>query len=151
MPISAVIFDIGNVLTHWQPEAFYDREIGEARRRALFREVDLEAMNLAIDAGAPFAETVQDLASRHPQWSLEILWWHERWIELASPRIEGSIALLRALRARSVPVFTLTNFGRSSFDAARPHLDFLAEFDRYYISGRLGVLKPDPRIYEMVE
>ena len=34
----AVIFDIGNVLTRWQPEAFYDRVIGEDRRRALFAE-----------------------------------------------------------------------------------------------------------------
>ena len=30
-------------------------------------------------------------------------------------------------------------------------LDFLAEFDRHYVSGRMGVIKPDPRIYEMVE
>ena len=32
----AVIFDIGNVLTAWQPEAFYDRVIGVQRREALF-------------------------------------------------------------------------------------------------------------------
>ena len=32
MAVEAVIFDIGNVLTRWQPEAFYDRVIGEARR-----------------------------------------------------------------------------------------------------------------------
>ena len=37
----AVIFDVGNVLTRWQPEAFYDRVIGEDRRRALFAEVDV--------------------------------------------------------------------------------------------------------------
>jgi 2-haloacid dehalogenase len=151
MQIEAVIFDIGNVLTGWQPEAFYDREIGEARRRALFDEVDLVGMNLAIDAGALFRETIYDLADRNPRWAREIRWWHDRWIELASPRIEGSIALLRALRARGVPVFTLTNFGRYSFDAAVPKLDFLAEFDRCYVSGKMGVLKPDPRIYEMVE
>ena len=30
----AVIFDIGNVLIGWQPEAYYDGQIGEARRRA---------------------------------------------------------------------------------------------------------------------
>ena len=30
-------------------------------------------------------------------------------------------------------------------------LDFLADFDRLYVSGRMGVIKPDPRIYEMVE
>ena len=71
-----------------------------------------------------------------PLWAREIRWWHDRWIELASPRIEGSIALLRALRAKGVPVFTLTNFGRYSFDAALPKLDFLAEFDRCYVSGR---------------
>jgi FMN phosphatase YigB (HAD superfamily) len=29
----AVIFDIGNVLTRWQPEAFYDRVIGPEDRR----------------------------------------------------------------------------------------------------------------------
>ena len=49
----------------------------------------------------------------------EIRMWYDRWIELASPRIEGSIALLRALRAKGVPVFALTNFGSYSYDEAR--------------------------------
>jgi 2-haloacid dehalogenase len=151
MKVEAVIFDIGNVLTRWQPEAFYDREIGEARRRALFAAVDLHHMNDLIDAGALFRETVYDWADRYPVWALEIRWWYDRWIELASPRIEGSIALQRALRARGVPVYCLTNFGRYSFDEALPKLDFLAEFDRHYVSGRMGVIKPDPRIYAMVE
>ena len=44
MAVEAVIFDIGNVLTQWQPEAFYDRVIGKARRRALFEAVDLHQM-----------------------------------------------------------------------------------------------------------
>jgi 2-haloacid dehalogenase len=44
--------------------------------------------------------------------------WYDRWIELASPRIEGSIHLQRALRAKGVPVFALTNFGRYSFEEA---------------------------------
>lgn len=77
--------------------------------------------------------------------------WYDRWIELASPRIEGSIRLQRALRAKGVPVFALTNFGRYSFDEAVPKMDFLQDFDRLYVSGRMGVIKPDPRIYEMVE
>ncbi len=151
MPVEAVIFDIGNVLTRWQPEAFYDRAIGEARRRALFAAVDLHHMNDLIDAGALFRETIYDWADRYPEWEPEIRWWYDRWIELASPRIEGSIALQRALRARGIPVFALTNFGRHSFDEAIPKLDFLVDFDRHYVSGRMGVIKPDPRIYQMVE
>ena len=54
----AVIFDIGNVLTRWQPEAFYDRVIGHDRRCALFAAVDLHHMNDLVDAGALFRETI---------------------------------------------------------------------------------------------
>jgi 2-haloacid dehalogenase len=147
----AVIFDIGNVLTRWQPEAFYDQVIGEDRRRALFAEVDLHRMNDIVDEGALFRETIYDWADRTPHWQAEIRLWYDRWIELASPRIEGAIALQRALRAKGVPVFALTNFGKYSFEEALPKMDFLTDFDRLYVSGRMGVIKPDPRIYEMVE
>lgn len=150
-PPEAVVLDVGNVLTHWQPEAFYDRVIGPERRRALFGEVDLPHMNDLIDRGAPFRETIYAWAELFPEWRPEIRMWYDRWIELASPRIEGSIRLQRALRARGVPVFALTNFGRQSFDEAVPKLDFLRDFDRLYVSGRLGVVKPDPRIYALVE
>ena len=149
--MKAVVFDIGNVLTFWQPEAFYDRVIGRARREALFAAVDLHSMNLEVDAGALFRETIYDWAQRYPDWGDEIRMWYDRWDELASPRIEGSIALLRALRAKGIPVFALTNFGRYSYDEARPKMDFLSEFDREYVSGRMGVVKPDPEIYRMVE
>ncbi len=147
----AVIFDIGNVLTRWQPEAFYDRVIGSDRRQALFAEVDLHHMNDLVDAGALFRETIYDWADRTPHWAAEIRLWYDRWIELASPRIEGSIALQRALRAKGIPVFALTNFGKYSFEEALPKMDFLTDFDRLYVSGRMGVIKPDPRIYQMVE
>lgn len=147
----AVIFDIGNVLTCWQPEAFYDRVIGVERRQRLFAEVDLHGMNEIVDAGGLFRETIYDWAERFPAWGPEIRMWYDRWIELASPRIEGSIQLLRALRANGVPVFSLTNFGSYSYEEARTKLDFLSEFDREYVSGRMQVTKPDPKIYEMVE
>ena len=147
----AVIFDIGNVLTAWQPEAFYDRVIGVQRRQALFAAVDLHAMNEAVDAGALFRETIYGWAERVPDWADEIRMWYDRWDELASPRIEGSIRLQRALRAKAVPVFALTNFGRYSWDEALPKLPFLMDFDRAYVSGVMGVTKPDARIYAMVE
>ena len=122
-----------------------------APAKALFAAVDLHQMNLDIDAGALFRETIYDWAERYPDWASEVRMWYDRWDELASPRIEGSIALQRALRVKGVPVFALTNFGKHSFEEALPKLDFLSEFDRTYVSGVMGVIKPDPRIYEMVE
>ena len=147
----AVIFDIGNVLTAWQPEAFYDRTIGEDRRRALFDTVDLHAMNDRIDAGDPFRQTVYAWAEANPDWTAEIRFWHDRWPELALPLIDGSIRLMRALRAKAVPVFALTNASAETLEAHADALPFLADFDRLYVSGRMGVMKPDPAIYRMVE
>ncbi|RUS60164.1 HAD family phosphatase [Pseudorhodobacter sp. E13] len=147
----AVIFDIGNVLIEWQPERYYDARIGEARRRALFAEVDLHGMNERVDAGGLFRDTIYDTAAAHPKWEAEIRWWYDHWINLASPRIELSITLLRRLRAKGIPVFALTNFGDDAFAYAQTQYEFLNEFDRAYVSGRMKVTKPSPRIYEMLE
>lgn len=149
--VQAVIYDIGNVLIAWNPERYYDARIGQAARLQMFADVDPHAMNEAIDAGGLFRETIYDWAAKHPAWQVEIRWWYDHWIEMASPRIEGSITLLRRLRAKGVPVFALSNFGIHSFEYALTQYDFLHEFDHAYISGHLGVTKPLPRIYEMVE
>ncbi len=151
MTLQAVIFDIGNVLIEWNPERFYDWQIGRAAREALFAEVDLHKMNDDIDAGALFKETIYDWAARHPDWGDEIRMWYHNWIDMASPRIEGSIALLRALRAKGVPVFALTNFGIHSFAYAQTQYDFLSEFDRAYVSGHMGVIKPDARMLSGID
>lgn len=147
----AVVFDIGNVLIHWQPERFYDTVMSPDDRTRMFAEIDLHAMNEAIDAGAPFRDTIYDWAARHPEWTDKIRLWHDNWLDMASPAIPQSVRLLRALKARGVPVFALTNFGDDTFAHAAPHYPFLAEFDRLYVSGRLKVTKPDPRIYAIVE
>lgn len=151
MRVGAVVLDIGNVLIGWDPEGFYDRIMPRADREAMFAEADLEGMNLAIDAGAPFRETIMATAARHPRWSDAIRLWHDRWIDLASPVIPGSVALMRRLRSQGTPVFALSNFGTSSFAYAQTQYPFLTEFDRLFISGHLGVLKPDPAIYAVVE
>lgn len=151
MQPEAVIFDIGNVLIEWQPERFYDSVIGEERRREMFDAVDLHGMNDRVDRGEHFTQTIYATAEDYPEWRDEIRMWHDRWIEMAAPAIDHSVRLLQALRAKGIPVFSLTNFGIQSFDYAATHYPFLLEFDRPYISGHMGVIKPDVKIYQMVE
>lgn len=151
MTIRAVVFDIGNVLLEWNPEGFYDRVIGPDRRKAFFAETGVEEMNRRIDLGHPFTETVYAHADATPKWRDEIRMWHDNWIEMATPSIDQSVRLMSALRARGVPVFSLTNFGVESYDVAAGHYPFLKAFDRDFISGHMKLIKPDPRIYAKLE
>ncbi|WP_424944520.1 HAD family hydrolase [Aliiroseovarius crassostreae] len=147
----AVVFDIGNVLIRWQPETHYDHWIGTDRRHAFFATVDPHQINHRMDAGEDFRTLVEEAAIRHPDYRREILWWFDRWRELATPAIDLSVATLRALKRRGVPVFALSNFGVTSFALSALDYDFFGEFDRLFISGQLKTAKPDHRIYEVLE
>lgn len=149
--VKAVVFDIGNVLIEWQPERFFDSVIGPERRRAMFAAIDLHGINDQVDRGGNFRDTIYAAADANPDWRDEVIMWHDRWIDMAAPAIDHSVRLLRALRAKGVPVFALTNFGIQTFEIAEPVYPFLGEFDRRYISGHMGVIKPDPEIYQQVE
>ncbi|MEN8891477.1 HAD family hydrolase [Planktotalea arctica] len=151
MSVDAVVFDIGNVLIEWQPERYYDRVIGESRRRVMFDTVDLHAMNDRVDRGENFRDVIYETADRYPDFRGEIRQWHDNWIEMASPAIPLSVRLLRQLRSKGVPVFALTNFGVESFAYAQTKYDFLSEFDRSYVSGHMKVIKPGAGIYAQLE
>ena len=149
--VKAVVFDIGNVLISWNPLGVYDRLIGEPRRREFFDQVPVFDYNKELDRGEDLDTVVQTMIHDYPQWADECRMWRDHWADMVEPEIPHSVRLLRALRARGIPVFALSNFGRDTFDIAAKRYPFLREFDRAYISGRLGVIKPDVEIYAALE
>ncbi|MBU2992510.1 HAD family phosphatase [Octadecabacter sp. 1_MG-2023] len=151
MTIRAVIFDIGNVLIEWQPERFFDRVIGAEKRAEFFAAVPILEMNARVDAGENFHDATAGLMSAYPDWADEISLWRDRWIEMASPAIDHSVRLLRALRHAKVPVFALSNFGVETLEIADREYPFLQEFDCRFISAELGISKPHAEIYERLE
>ncbi len=149
--VKAVVFDIGNVLIEWQPERFYDAEVGEARRRAMFTALDLHGMNDDVDRGENFRDAVTAFATANIDYHAEIMMWHDNWADMASPSIPHSVRMLHALRDQGVPCFALSNFGVQTFEIAENKYPFLKDFDRRYISGHMGVIKPDVEIYRLLE
>ncbi|HCP81392.1 MAG TPA: haloacid dehalogenase [Octadecabacter sp.] len=151
MTVQAIVFDIGNVLIEWQPERFFDRVIGAERSAEFFEAIQLHEMNDRVDAGEVFHDVLTEMIAQNPEWTDELTLWRDRWIEMASPVIDHSVRLLRALRRAGHPVFALSNFGNETFAIAEPEYPFLEEFDKRYISGALQVIKPAAAIYEHVE
>ena len=151
MAVDLVVFDIGRVLLEWDPEGYYDKAMGHVARVRLFREVPLHEMNLRIDAGEPWHKTVEETALKHGRWNKDVLSWRDHWDKMAGPLIPESVSLMRALRSKGIPVWALTNFGRETFDYAQSLWPALTEFDGMVVSGHLGVVKPNPEIYAVLE
>ncbi|WP_172297528.1 HAD family phosphatase [Pseudoruegeria sp. HB172150] len=149
--IEAVVFDIGNVLMNWDPEGYYDRTFGRDRREELFAAVDLDGMNIRSDLGEDIADLTAETAALHPGFAEEILAWSNDWMEMAKPDVPGTATLLRALKERGMPVFALSNFGIRTLEMAETAYPVLTEFDRRYISGHLGMVKPDAAFYAHLE
>jgi 2-haloacid dehalogenase len=68
---------------------------------------------------------------------------------LAGP-IDGTVEILRELRAAGVPCYALTNMETWTYPGRRERYPFLRWFEGTVVSGFEGVAKPDPRVFELL-
>ncbi|MBI3513537.1 MAG: HAD-IA family hydrolase, partial [Proteobacteria bacterium] len=64
--------------------------------------------------------------------------------------IHGTVEILAALRARGVPLYALSNWSAETYPVAERRFDFLGRFRGVLISGRERVIKPDPRVFQLL-
>lgn len=146
--INTVIFDIGNVLIPWEPRWLFQKLLpDDATIERFMSETDFLAWNLAHDAGQPFAQGIANHSQAFPHYRHLFEAFFERWEETIGAPIAGTVAFARELRAARYRTLALTNFSAETFPRAlrlHPHLD---EFEGILVSGREGLVKPDPAIY----
>lgn len=65
--------------------------------------------------------------------------------------IAPMVELHATLRTRGVPLFVFSNTNELAVRHIREHFAFFAQFDGYVLSYEHGAMKPDARLYEMVE
>jgi 2-haloacid dehalogenase len=149
--IEAVVFDLGKVLVDWSPSYFYaPRFDGDAVALERFlREVVCPEWIAEMDAGKPAAQAIREHCARHPQAAQLIALWQEGWPQMLRGEIAGTVEILAELRARGFPLYALSNFSTEAYPVARARFSFLEWFDDVVISGEVGLVKPDPRIFEL--
>jgi len=70
--------------------------------------------------------------------------------EMLAGSIAGAVEILKELRDRDVPLYALSNWPAETFPLARQRFDFLGWFHGIVVSGEIGAIKPEPRIYEVL-
>jgi 2-haloacid dehalogenase len=150
--VDAVVFDIGGVLVDGDYRYLYRKLIGdEAEIEHFLATVCTQEWHTRHDAGYPMRSGVADLVARHPDKAELIVAFHERFPEVWAGPIDGTVAVAEELRAAGVPLYLLSNWPAEMYPVAQQRFPFLVElFDGAVVSGFEGVVKPDPRIFDVL-
>lgn len=148
---SAVIFDVGNVLFHWDPRYLYERLIEDGQAlEAFLAQVVTREWHFQHDAGRPFAETSAELIAEYPEHAELISAWGPRFNDSVGPAVEGMTEIVAELDSAGVPLFAITNFSGEFWRAWVPqHRDLFGRFRDVVVSGDEKLVKPDPAIYDL--
>jgi 2-haloacid dehalogenase len=147
-----VIFDIGGVLIDWNPRHLYRKLFpgDEPAMEHFLANVCTHEWNRSQDAGRSFAEGARLLKLQHSDKAELIDAYGARFDEMMPGPIAGTVEIVAELRERGTPLYVLSNFSAETFPRALERFDFLRWFRGMVISGKVGIIKPDPRIYEVM-
>jgi len=143
-----VIFDLGGVLLDWNPRYLYRKLFAdETKMEAFLADICSPAWHAPHDRGASTEESCAELALRHPEHA-EVIWaWSRRSEEMVGGVFAESVEVLRAVKDAGMPCYALTNMEAETYPLRLDRFPFLGWFDGTVVSGREGVMKPDPTIF----
>ncbi len=125
---SIVVFDLGGVLIDWNPRHLYRKLFAgdEAAMENFLATVCTHEWHRHHDSGRSFAEGARLLKELHPDKAELIDAFGTRQGEMMAGPIAGTVEM------------------------ARERFDFLGWFRGIVLSGEIGAIKPQPRIYEVL-
>jgi len=146
--IQHIVFDIGRVLLHWDPELPYLDLIPDAKRRRWFLEtVCSPAWNAEQDRGRDWAEAEALLIAEFPEEQDLIRAYRARWHDMVPHAHDDVVDVLNRLIDDGHDVTMLTNFNDQTFTEVRARFPFLDRPRGVTVSGEVRLLKPEPEIY----
>src|SRR5690606_14263572 len=96
-----IVFDIGSVLVHYDPNLPFSRFIPDAEERKWFFEnICTHDWNIEQDRGRTWEEAEALLIADHPDHAENIRNFRRHWHEMVPHEIPESVAILRALIAQ---------------------------------------------------
>ena len=145
-----IIFDFGNVLVQWRPELVYTEYFGdEAKAWWFLRHVVDNEWRGRIDAGESTAELTAELAGRFPEYREAIELFDQRYFDMLTGEVPGMRELLEDVM-QHYEVYGLTNWSMETFPSARERFTILQKIDRYVVSAQERLIKPDPRLFQVL-
>jgi 2-haloacid dehalogenase len=152
MTVKNIVFDLGEVLVDWNPRYLYEKIFDTPEEVDWFlNNICTSEWNAQQDAGRTMEEATRWLVDRHREHEAEIRAYYSRWTEMFSGQIDGTVEILsNLLETGAYRVLALTNWSGETFPTALQIFDFLHWFEGIVVSRDEKLIKPDPRIYQVL-
>lgn len=148
--IEHIVFDIGKVLIHYDPNIPFSRLIpDEAERRWFFENICTHDWNMEQDRGRPWEEAERLLVALHPDRESHIRAFRRHWREMVPYAYADTVRIMEGFIAAGRDVTMLTNFAEDTFAEAQQIFPFLKAPRGVTVSGVVKLIKPDRRIYDL--
>lgn len=148
--IRHIVYDIGKVLIHYDPDIPFSRIIPDpVERRWFFDNVCTSEWNIEQDRGRSWEEAEALLVPQFPEHETSIRAFRQHWHEMVPHAYDDSVALMEGLVGAGHDVTMLTNWASDTFREARGRFPFLETPRGVTVSGDVGLIKPDRRIYDL--
>ena len=143
-----LVFDLGGVVVRWDPrdiarEVFADPRQQEAAVAAMAHDHWLELDRGSVEPGPAASRLAAATGVATAQMRALI----DAVPQLLIPEA-GMLDLLRRLKQADHRLYILSNMHRLSWDYLSRHFDFWNLFEHAVISSQVGMIKPEPGIYE---
>lgn len=147
--IRHIVFDIGKVLVHYDPDLPFSRIIpNPEERKWFFDNVCTSAWNIEQDRGRSWEDAEAELIALYPDHAESIRAFRRHWHEMVPYHYEDSVALMERLIDAGHDVTLLTNWAADTFAEARERFPFLEKPRGITVSGKIKAIKPDRAIYD---
>lgn len=148
--IKNIVFDFGGVLVDWNPTYLYSKLFdNETEMNHFLENICTPEWNIRQDAGRPLVKATELLQAKHPEYKELIGHYYGRWDEMLGGDIKENVRVLEMLRPKYT-LFGLTNWSAETITIAYNRYDFFKHFDGIVVSGDENIVKPDPKLYQVL-
>lgn len=148
--IRDVVFDLGNVIITFEPHKFLDRVLNDPKKKEAVMDVFFPELWDQYDRGVyTIEQMVQFGTEKYPQNEDAFRAMMTQWPQQLVP-LEASFELVRWLKDNGYRVFVLSNLSEQGYDALKNQFDLIPFLDGGVYSYEHQIIKPDPRIYQIL-
>ena len=149
--IRDLVFDVGNVLLGFRTgKVLAEHGMNEEQIMRLYACMFEDPLWAEVDIGIiPFADLVEMFCQKAPDLREDILWLMDHYdlIKVDRPEVWERV---RKLKEKGYGIYLLSNYGEYFYEKQFKDAPFMNWIDGAVISYEVNLIKPDPRIYQLL-